>query len=164
MGILSKDALLGASDLREREIDLTPYGINGSVRVRSLPAAFSNQAQSDGVEMVTDTSGKQTARVNTVKIEELQVLHGLIDPQFTTVEEVRAFSERNGPSWRAIVKAIDELSGVDKEAIEKANKLFQSGGGAVDVSASAAVAVNGGGSHLDDAARREPAHDGSGSR
>lgn len=148
MGILSKDALLGASDLREREIDLTPFGIDGSVKVRSLPAAYSNQASSEALELVTNTRGEQTAKVNTAKLEELQVLHGLIDPQLSSVDEVRAFSQKVGSSWRAIVNAIDELSGVDKEAIERANAMFQLGGRGKEVPASNGSAGGDGGSDL----------------
>lgn len=126
MAILTKDALLGATDLVEREIELPTLG--GSVRVRSLPAAYSNQAQSEALEVVTGRRGEQTAHVNTAKLEALQVLHGLIDPKFNSIEEVNTFAQQCGPAWHEIVKAIDEISGLDKEAIERANAMFQSGG------------------------------------
>jgi hypothetical protein len=122
---LSKDALLGASDLVERDVNLPSIG--GTVRVRSLPAAYSNQAQSEALEMVT-IRGEQTARVNVAKLEALQVLHGLIDPKLDSIQEAQALAQKLGPSWRRIVTAIDEISGVDKEAIERTNALFQPGG------------------------------------
>lgn len=125
MAILTKEALLGASDLREREIELPSLG--GSVRVRSLSAKYSNQAISDAIEMV-NVRGEQIARFSQTKLEELQVLHGLVDPKLETVEEARVFSERVGPAWRQIVSAIDELSGIDKEAIQRANDTFPPGG------------------------------------
>jgi hypothetical protein len=37
MAVLSKDALLKANDLEEREVDLPSIG--GSVKIRALPAA-----------------------------------------------------------------------------------------------------------------------------
>ena len=74
MGILSKEALLGASDLVEREVELPSIG--GSVRVRSLPAASSNQAISEALEMVVGRRGDQTSRINTAKLEVIQVPGG----------------------------------------------------------------------------------------
>lgn len=126
MALLSREALLGASDLIEREVELPTLG--GSVRVRSLPAAYSNQAQSEALEMVTDARGRQTATVNTVKLEALQVLHGLVEPKLNTIDDAYALSQRVGPAWRKIVGAIDEISGIDKEAIERANATFRTGG------------------------------------
>ena len=128
MGIFTKEALLGATDLVERTVDLRPW-LEGEVRVRSLPASYSNDAQSQALEVVTDPkTGKQTARVNTRTLEELQVLHGLVEPKLSSIEEARQLGEKLGPCWRKIVDTIDEISGVDKEAIEKANAAFQSGG------------------------------------
>lgn len=122
---LSKSALLEASDLVERDVELP--SLNGTVRVRSLPAAYSNQAMQEATQMVT-IKGEQTVRINVSKLEALQVLHGLIDPKLDSVEEAEALAAKLGPSWRRIVTTIDEISGVDKEAIEKANTLFQPGG------------------------------------
>jgi hypothetical protein len=126
--MLTKDELLGASDLVEREVELPSIGEHATVRVRALPAAYSNQATSEALEMKTGARGEQTATVNTQRLEELQVLHGLIDPKLDTLDEVRAFSIKVGRAWRAIVTAIDEISGVDKAAIEQANARFRSGG------------------------------------
>lgn len=125
MGRLSKEALLGASDLREKEIDLPTIG--GSVVVQGLPAAFSNQAQSEALEMRT-IGQTQTATVNVAVLEEIQVLHGLKEPKLDSREEARTFLERCGPAAKTITAAIDELSGVDKDAIEKAEARFQSSG------------------------------------
>jgi len=127
MGILSKDALLAASDLKEVEVDLSPH-IDGSVRVRSLPAAYSNQAVSEAMEMTTATSGAQTARVNSAKLEELQVLHGLIEPKLDSLTEVQRFSHQCGAAWQKIVKTIQDISGVDKDAVDRTNAMFQGGG------------------------------------
>jgi hypothetical protein len=126
MALLTRDALMGASDLVEREIELPSIG--GSVRIRSLPAAYSNQAQSEALEMVTGRSGEQTARVNTGKLEALQVLHGLIEPKFENVDEVLEWAQHVGPAWKTIVREIDAISGIDKEAIEKTNATFLAGG------------------------------------
>jgi hypothetical protein len=123
---LTKSALLGASDLVTREVQLPTLG--DSVTVRSLPAAYSNQAVSEALEVVTGRRGEQTARVNSQKLEELQVLHGLVDPKLDTLEEVRALSLQIGAAWRKIVSTIDEISGIDKAAIERAEATFPAGG------------------------------------
>lgn len=127
---LSKDALLSASDLREKEVELP--SLNASVVVQGLGSAFSSQASSEALEM-TAVGGEQKTRVNTVIMEEIQILHGLKEPKLANREEARQFLEKNGPAARAVIAAIDELSGVDKEAIEAANARFQgSGHGASD--------------------------------
>lgn len=123
---LSREALLSASDIVEREVQLPSIG--GSVRVRSLPAAYSNEASSEALELVTDPRGRQSASVNTVKLEALQVLHGLVEPKLNSIEDAYALSQQLGPAWREIVRVIDEISGVNKEEIERANATFRPGG------------------------------------
>ncbi|HMF62275.1 MAG TPA: hypothetical protein VK595_17980 [Vicinamibacterales bacterium] len=123
----TKDAWLqGPGDLREADVEDVPVA-GQSVRVRGLPAAYSNQATSEALELVTGRRGEQTARVNTEKLEVLQFAHGVIDPTFS-VEEARIIAQRYGPAFQKVVAKIDELSGVDKEAIEKTNATFQAGG------------------------------------
>lgn len=126
MALLSKEALLGASDLEEREVELPSIG--GSVKIRSLPAAYSNQATSEALELKTTARGEQLATVNTAKLEELQVLHALVNPKLSSIEEARTFMQNCGPAAKRLVKEIDEISGVDKEAIEQAQTRFQAGG------------------------------------
>lgn len=147
MTILSKDALKGASDLRMEEIELPALG--GSVTVQSLPAAFAIEAIQEASEFVT-IRGEQTVQVNVKKAQAIQVLHGLIDPKFDTLEEVLELQQHLGPSWKVIVDKINELTGVDQEAIEKANTMFQPGGQTQESgqAASNGVAVRDDGSDL----------------
>lgn len=127
MGILTKDELLGASDLVTREVPLPELG--GSVVVRSLPASYSNEASSASLEMVTDPrTGRQTAKADTAKLEELQVYHGVINPKFDSIDEVKIFSTRVGASWQLIVRTINEISGLSEEDVKRTEALFQSGG------------------------------------
>jgi hypothetical protein len=97
-----------------------------SVRVRGLPAAYSNQATSEALELVTGRRGEQSAHINTEKLEVLQFAHGCVDPTFT-VDEARQIAQRFGPAFRKVIAKIDELSGVDKESIEQTNATFQPG-------------------------------------
>ena len=125
MSRLSKDALLGASDLREEEVDLPTIG--GSVVVQGLGAAFSNQAQSEALEART-VGNTQIQTINVAVLEEIQLLHGLKDPALGSRAEARQFMESCGPAARTILRAIDRLSDVDKDAIEKAEARFPGSG------------------------------------
>jgi hypothetical protein len=119
---MSKTALLSATDLVEEDVPLPT--IDGKVRVRGLPAAFSGQVMAEAVEYTTDTNGRQGARINVARMGEIQVLNGLIDPKLDSLREVQMFAKRCGPAFNTIVEAIDRLSGVDKDAIEQAEATF----------------------------------------
>jgi hypothetical protein len=122
----SKEALLGASDLREEDVELPSVGL--TVKVRSLSAAYSNQASSEALELKTTPKGEQIATVNTAKLEALQALHGLVEPKLASLQEAEVFAQRCGPAFKEVIRVIDDISGVDKDAIEKANATFPVGG------------------------------------
>jgi hypothetical protein len=124
MSRLSKDALLGASDLVQEEVELPTIG--GSVLVQGLGAKFSNEAQSQAMKMVT-VGKEQIATVDTAKLEAIQIFNGLVDPKLDSLEEAERWMEKCGPSCRVAVDKIDELSGLDKEAIAKAKAKFPGG-------------------------------------
>lgn len=126
MGQSTKESWLTGGDLREAVVEDVPVK-GDTVRVRGLPATYSNQAQSEAMEMVSGRRGEQIARVNTARLEELQFLHGVVEPKFGP-EDVKVISTLYGPAWRKVIEKIDELSGVDKEAIERAEARFQPGG------------------------------------
>jgi hypothetical protein len=126
MGRSTKDAWLnGPGDLIEEDVEDVPVA-GQSVRVRGLPAAYSNQATSEALELITGPRGEQTARVNTSRLEILQFAHGCIDPQFT-VAEAELVAQRFGPAFRRVIERIDKLSGVDKESIAAAEATFPAG-------------------------------------
>lgn len=125
MAHLTKEALLKANDLKEKVVELP--SIEGTVKIRALPAAYSSQATSEALELKQE-GREQVARVNTVRLEELQVLHALIEPGLDTVEEARLFMQQCGPAARTLVEAIDEISGVNKEDIQAAEARFRGGG------------------------------------
>ena len=126
MGRSTKSAWLeGPGDLEEADVEDVPAE-GQSIRVRGLPAAFSRDAISDAIEQrqVGDT---QFNSINSRKLGVLQFAHGSVDPKFT-VEEADQVAQRFGPAFEKVVGKIDELSGVDKEGIEKTEARFQSGG------------------------------------
>lgn len=126
MGRSTKDGWLsGAGDLEEADVENVP--VKGeSVRVRGLPAAYSNQAGSEALELKTDSRGEQFATIDTARLEVLQFAHGVIDPVFT-VAEAEQIAQKYGPAFKKVVGKIDELSGVDKEAMERASATFPAG-------------------------------------
>lgn len=122
----TKDAWLsGPGDLKEADVEDVPAK-GQSVRVRGLPAQYSNQAQSEALEMKT-IGATQIATVNVARLEVLQFAHGCVDPSFS-VEEAQQVAEKFGPAFKAVIAKIDELSGVDKQAVEDATARFQGSG------------------------------------
>lgn len=126
-----KDAWLsGPGDLQEATVEDVPVP-GESVLVRGLPAAYSNQATSEALEM-KQVGREQVATVNTAKLEVLQFHYGVIDPVFS-LEEAEKVATRFGPAFKKVVGVIDDLSGMDKEAIERAEARFPvSGAGEAD--------------------------------
>jgi hypothetical protein len=126
VSISSKEAWLdGPGDLAEAIVEDVPVK-GASVKVRGLPAAFSNQAQSEALKLVTGARGEQSATVDTARMSILQFAHGCVEPKFT-VDEAEKVAQKFGPAFNKVIEKIDELSGVDKEAIADANKQFRSG-------------------------------------
>jgi hypothetical protein len=116
--------LEGPGDLKEADVEDVP--VKGqSVRVRSLPASYSNQAASEGLRWETGEHGVQTSTIDTQKMEVLQFAGGCIDPEFT-VEEAQAISERYGQAFKRVVEKINELSGINPEAVKETNARFRS--------------------------------------
>lgn len=111
----------GPGDLKQDTVEDVPVP-GESVLVRGLPAAYSNEATSEALELKT-IGDQQIATVNTAKMEVLQFAHGCVDPQFS-VEQARLISEKYGPAFKKVVNKIDELSGVNKEAYEEAKARF----------------------------------------
>ena len=124
----TRDAWLeGSGDLKEAVVEDVP--VQGqSVKVRGLGAKYSAQAQDSAVQFKTRPDGESIATVSSEKMAILQFAHGVVEPQFS-VEEAEKIAERFGPAYLKTIEKIDELSGVDKEAIESAKARFPSVGG-----------------------------------
>lgn len=121
----TKDAwLTGDGDLREADVEDVPVP-GQSVRVRGLSAKWSAEVQGQ-MKLVQD-GDQQIARIDIPAMERLQFQHGVIEPSFGPLE-VEMIMERFGPAARKVISKIDELSGIDKEAIEKTEARFQAGG------------------------------------
>lgn len=153
MGIPTRDELLRATDIAQtHEVELPSLGF--SVRIRALPAAYSNLANSEATELVNSENAKgrieQSVRIDHVKLEALKVLHGLVEPKLATLAEVNTFAERvSSGVWKKLVREIDRLSGMDTESVERTEAMFPDGGsgeeGPAEPDAGADAGANGNG-------------------
>lgn len=116
--------LQGAGDLKEDDVEDVPVP-GESVRVRALPAKYSAEIQ--GQLKLVQEGRDQVAKIDVPSMERLQFTYGVVDPQFTE-QEATQIQEKYGPAFRKVITRIDELSGIDKEAIEKVEQRFPSGG------------------------------------
>lgn len=116
--------LQGPGDLKEADVQDVP-GPGESVRVRGLPARWTAEVQ--GQLKLVQEGREQIAKIDVASMERLQFTHGVVDPKFTEAEAAQ-IQERFGPSFRKVIAKIDELSGIDKEAIEATEQRFPAGG------------------------------------
>lgn len=120
----TKDAwLTGPGDLREADVEDVPVA-GRSVRVRALSARWSAAVQ--GQMKLIQEGSEQVARLDVPTMERLQFVHGCIDPTFTEAEAAQV-QEKFGPAFRKVIAKIDELSGIDKDAIEGVEARFPAG-------------------------------------
>lgn len=117
------DAWTGSDvgDLKERDIDDVPEkGL--SVRVRALPAAYSNLAMSEATVFKT-VGREQIATIDQAKLQVLQFAYGMVDPK-PSLEQAQLAAEKWGPAFEKVVEAIADLSNIDEEAMRKAQATF----------------------------------------
>lgn len=112
--------LEGPGDLDTRVIEDVP--VKGeSVMVTGLPAAYSAEIAS---QMTLVNEGNvQVAKVDKAKMEILEFVHGVVEPKFSKAQ-AQQVAEKYGPAFNRVIEAIDELSAIDKEEIEKAEVRF----------------------------------------
>jgi hypothetical protein len=121
----TKDAWLsGPGDLREEEVEDVPV-TGSSVLVRGLPARYSAEIQ--GQLKLVQQGREQVAKIDVPTMEMLQFVHGCVDPRFTP-DEARVIQEKYGPAFKKVIAKIDELSGIDKAAVEATEERFPVGG------------------------------------
>lgn len=127
MAIVDRSLLLEGTDLKEKTVRIDAF--EGDVVVRPLAALFASEAQGSAAELTTDDDGNQVARINQKKLEVLQVLHGLVEPKLNSTIEVEQFLKQWGPGGQEVIRAIDEASLIDKEAIAATATKFPAGEG-----------------------------------
>lgn len=102
------------ADLQEEDVEV--WG--GKVRVRSLTAAQSAAVKQASI----DLKGRHPD-VAWAEMERRQFLYGVIIPKHTK-EQVKDLHVSSGVGFKKIVDKIDELSGIDKEELRKAQDEF----------------------------------------
>ena len=145
----TKDGLMGSKDLVTAEVVIDLPNKGDTVLVRSLPAAYSNQAQEEALETRTWPNGQTTSRFSASKLEVLKFQHGVIEPEFSKAE-VEQLSTQLGPAWRKIIEKIDELSGTSQQAAEAAEARFPAGDANTQRPGGGVRAISGSGRPADD--------------
>lgn len=127
----TKDAWMTGGDLKERVLEDVPVP-GESVRVRALPAYYSNEAVYKALEVEQEgRAQKQTTRVNAAELAVLKFQYGVIDPVFT-YEESKTISQRWGDAFERVLAAIDELTDVDEAGVEVVEARFPGSGDSDD--------------------------------
>jgi hypothetical protein len=134
----TKDAWLqGPGDLREADVEDVPVP-GQSVRVRALSARYASEVQTKATKLVLE-GRERIAKVDIGTMEMLQFVHGVIDPVFNE-SEAKQIQSKYGPAFQKVIAKIDEISAINKEAIEETETRFPAGGASSE------------GSHLGDGA------------
>lgn len=122
---VTKDAWRRSS-LRTKELEVEGFGI---VLIRELPSDVT--ADLSGLLDIVQIGREQRAKVDVATMEARQFAYGVIDdagdPMFTEAE-ARELARLHGRVYKEVVAAIDELSGIDKEAVAETEARFPVGG------------------------------------
>lgn len=122
---VTKDAW-GRSSLKTDDLEVEDFGV---VRIRELPADVAADLQ--GLIDIVQIGREQRAKVAVAEMERREFAYGVItedDESMFTLDEVVDLQHRHGRVFRAVVDAIDKLSGLDKKSIEEAEARFPGGG------------------------------------
>lgn len=115
--------------LKRKEVEIPELG--GSLLVQELGADLVAEIQS---HLRVELSGTdQVVKVDKATMERLQFAHGVIrddGSQMYTEEKVAEIAGKHGRPFLRVIEALDEMSGINKEEIEKTTARFPSGGDA----------------------------------
>ena len=114
---LSVDQALENAPADCEECDVEAFG--GKVRVRALTAA-----QSARVRQVSVNMRGQAPEIMWAAMEMEQFRLGVIVPKFNA-DQVRTLHLQSGRSFAAVIAKLDEISGLNKEELRKAQQEFQ---------------------------------------
>lgn len=126
MARLSKEAW-GKPTLKTKEVEVSELG--GSVLVRELPASF--VADINQHIQLKQIGREQISSVDLRTMERQKFAYGVIDDesnQLFSEEEAGEVATKHGHAFRVVLDAIDELSEIDEEGVDKEEARFPSGG------------------------------------
>ena len=114
----AEELLLGApKDIEERDVTDVFGGL--TVRVRGLTAS-----QSAHVKQQSLTLKQRGAEMAWAQMEITQFELGVIEPKLTH-EQVLMLHRTSGPSFQKVIDVLDEISGIGKDELRKAQQEFQ---------------------------------------
>ena len=104
-------------DIKEQDVEDVFGGL--TVRVRGLTASKAAHVK----QMSFNMKGRN-AEVAWAQMEIAQFEFGVIEPQLTH-EQVLMLHRTSGPSFARVIEVLDEISGIGKEELRKAQQDFQ---------------------------------------
>jgi hypothetical protein len=104
-------------DIVERDVEDVFSGL--TVRVRGLTAAQAAHVRQQSLNM-----GRGGASVVWAQMEIAQFELGVIEPKLAH-EQVVMLHRMAGPSFAKVIEVLDEISGIGKEELRKAQEEFQ---------------------------------------
>jgi hypothetical protein len=119
--ILTLDAILAASDLEERVVDVPEWG--GSVRIRSLTKLQQQLARRQATVRFSGPTGPREV-IDNDKLEGALLQAALVEPALRTEDVERLRAKAAAPIDR-ILRAVLDLSGLGAQAVADAAQSFQ---------------------------------------
>lgn len=116
--LLSRDAILGASDIKSEEVHVPEWG--GTVRVRGLTAA-----QRDAFEAASVTGNGKRRDVNLANIRARLVALSVVDEKDQPIfnpGDVKALGEKSAGALDRVFSVASRLSGLSDEDVEELGK------------------------------------------
>lgn len=115
MALLSRDAILSASDIKSEDVSVPEWG--GTVRVKGLTAA-----QRDVFESQVMTMRGKDVNVNMAGIRALMASMAIVDdegkPLFSKAD-VKALGEKSGAALDRVFEVVTRLSGIGDDDVDE---------------------------------------------
>ena len=113
--LLTRDAILGASDIKTKEVAVPEWG--GTVRVRGLTAA-----QRDVVEAQAVSARGKDVSINMAGLRASMAAMAIVDendkPLFTKAD-VKALGEKSGTALDRVFEVVTSLSGMSDNDVDE---------------------------------------------
>jgi len=120
-GYLTADEIVDAanSDLKETDVE-DVFG--GKVRIRALTASQADAVNQNSIKL--GNSRRQSTQYSFAASSLLKFQYGVVLPKLTK-DQVRTLHIKSGPSFQTVLKAIDELSNIDRDSLERDEDEFR---------------------------------------
>lgn len=116
--LLTRDAILGASDIKAEEVSVPEWG--GTVRVRGLTAAQRDVFESKAIQMRGKDVNVNMAGVR-AEIASMAIVDESDTPLFTS-KDIKELGTKSGAALDRVFEAAIRLSGIGEEDVEELAK------------------------------------------